>query len=174
MGETLLDASKIVLFGYILDDLKHNPIKDDDFEKQKGGNNHFLANQLNNGKGTKFARIYGYSYVGKYLELEVPTVLLVHGSGTPVAKSGAELTGVAAQDFEFSSDLCSWSYDQSDFSIRLDMSSGPLSQLLLDPEGESAGGVAVSGARVSGARVSGARVSGARVSGARLKGGHSD
>lgn len=180
MGETLLGASKIVLFGFLMDDLKHSPIDDDKFAAQRGnGNNHLLANQLNNGVGTRFARIYGYSYVGKYIELEVPTVFLVHGDGESAANSNTATTGVAAQDFEFSSDLSFWPYDQSDFTIRLDMSSGPLSQLLLDADGESMSGVAVSGARVSGARVSGARVSGARVSGARvsgarLKGGHSD
>ena len=181
MGETLLDASKVVLFGFVMDDLKHQPLSAKSAKDEKGvGNTHLLADQLNNGTGTKFARIYGYSYVGKYYELEVPTILLVHGNGTLVKNLNAELTAIAAQDFDFAGTLKSWAYDQADFSIRLDMSSGPLSQLLLDPEGDGGGGVAVSGARVSGARVSGARVSGARVSGARVSGarlsggGHKD
>lgn len=171
MGETLLDASKIVLFGFPMDDLTHTPLSGDELTANAStGHNHFLSDQLANGSGTRFARIYGYSYVGKYYELEVPTIVLVHGDGDPATNLSAADTQIAAQDFDFSSDLKCWAYDQADFSIRLDMSSGPLSQLLLDPEGDGGGGMAVSGARVSGARVSGARVSGARVSGARVSG----
>lgn len=171
MGETLLDASKVKLFGFTMDDLQHKPLSAAAFKKEKGdGNNHFLADQSANGSGTKFARIYGYSYAGKYYELEVPTIFLVHGDGTTITDKEAQGTGIAAQDFDFATDLKVWAYDQADFSIRLDMSTGPLSQLLLDPEGDGGGGVTVSGARVSGARVSGARVSGARVSGARVSG----
>ncbi len=169
MGETLLSASKIVLIGFQIDDLKIQKNSANDPAKASG-NNHFLADQLNNGANAGFARIYGYSYAGKYCELEVPTILLVHGAGKKLDNKTAASTAMAAQDFNFSSDLRTWNYDQADFSIRLDMSSGPLSQLLLDPEGDGGGGVAVSGARVSGARVSGARVSGARVSGARVSG----
>ncbi len=171
MGETLLDASKIVLFGFVMDDMEHKILDGAELKSNAStGNNHFLSDQLANGKETRFARIYGYSYVGKYYELEVPTIFLVHGDGAKAKNLKSENTQIAAQDFDFSSDLMCWAYDQADFSLRLDMSSGPLSQLLLDPEGDGGGGMAVSGARVSGARVSGARVSGARVSGARVSG----
>ena len=169
MAETLLGASRITLIGFPLADLKIVPVESNKPDKQTG-HNHFLANQLNNGTGVKFARIYGYDYAGKYFELEVPTIMLVAGDGEDLKPKELASTGLAAQDFDFSKDLKAWDYDQGDFSIRLDMSSGPLSQLLLDPEGDGGGGMAVSGARVSGARVSGARVSGARVSGARVSG----
>ncbi len=171
MSETLLDASKIVLFGNVMDDLKHTPAgKKKSASGQNSGYNHFLADQLE-GANTRFARIYGYSYAGQYYELVVPTIFLVHGDGTKISNLDTDSNSIAAQDYNFSSDLKTWAYDQADFSIRLDMSNGPLSQLLLDPEGDgSGGGVTVSGARVSGARVSGARVSGAKVSGAKIKG----
>lgn len=172
MGETLLDASKIVLIGNVMDDLTHSPLGKAKANAEKSsGNNHFLADQLDNGSGTRFARIYGYSYAGQYWELEVPTIFLVHGAGSKVTNNTADQTSLAAQDFDFSNDLKCWAYDQADFSIRLDMSSGPFSQILLDPEGDgSGGGVTVSGAKVSGAKVSGAKVSGAKVSGAKVSG----
>ena len=167
MGETLLDASKITLVGNVMDDLTHSPQTKKAAAEEKGsGNNHFLADQLANGSTTRFARIYGYSYAGRYYEMAVPTIFLVHGDGEPVTNNTADQTSIAAQDFDFSKDLKCWNYDQADFSIRLDMSSGPFSQILLDPKGDgSGGGVTVSGAMVSGAMVSGAMVSGAKVSG---------
>ena len=69
-----------------------------------------------------------------------------------------------------------WSYDKGDFSMRMDIETGQLVDILLDytiggdERDLSYSGARVSGARVSGARVSGARVSGARVSGARVGG----
>ncbi len=169
MAETLLGASRVNLIGYPMEDLQIKSVPANDPTKQTG-KNHFLADQLNNGKNVGFARIYGYDYASKYFELEVPTIMLVAGEGKALRGLKRDSTGLAAQNFRFSDDMRVWDYDQGDFSIRLDMSSGPISQLLLDPDGDGGGGMAVSGARVSGTRVSGARVSGARVSGARVSG----
>jgi len=41
-------------------------------------------------------------------------------------------SGVAAKDWELSFDIRMWEYDKGDFSIRLDMETGPFEQLLLD------------------------------------------
>lgn len=137
-----------------------------------------------------FARIYGFSFEGTYYELPRPVLFLVHGDGYPSTEARSNikgivkparglgdpsLTGLAAADFQFAEDLRVWSYDKADYSIRLDVETGMLEDILLGPTfGGGGGGLPVSGARVSGARVSGARVSGARISGARLSGGRGD
>ena len=192
--ETLLSPSNVWLFGRKVADLTiDTAVSHDPFIAGNQSNNNFLSNQLGEVGGEKpvFARIYGFAYAGVYYELETPALYLVHGDGqeaaTPAKSGGAggnarfarapnepSRTGIAAADFQFADDLKVWAFDKGDFSIRMDVSSGPLEQILLDMEGcDSSPGIAgarVSGARVSGARVSGARVSGARVSGARVSG----
>ncbi len=99
--------------------------------------------------------------------------ILVHGNGTPVKDYAGQVIGLTVQDFHFAEDgtpteALGWTYDENDFSMCLDVSTGPLADLI--EAGMGGAGAEVSGARVSGARVSGARVSGARVSGARVSG----
>lgn len=204
--ETLLSPTNVLLFGRVLADLEiktaagiHDP-----FVKARAGGNQFLDKQLG-AADPKFARIYGFSYAGLYYELETPALFLVHGDGAdavttagtdlPAAASAAakaankrlarapdnpSRTGLAATDFHFADGLSVWSFDKGDFSIRMDVSTGPLDQILLDLEGcDASPGIAgsrvsgsrVAGSRVSGSRVSGSRVSGSRVSGSRLSGG---
>jgi hypothetical protein len=192
MPETLLSPSSIFLFGLVVTDLAIIKTSHYPFTKGKLGNNDQLGEQLNAENDPKFARIYGFSYQGTYYDLPSPTVFLVHGDGDDAAEAKLatgkhrarapgepSLTGVAAAEFQFADDLRVWSYDRSDYTIRLDIDTGMFEDMLLDPffGGDGGGGVSgarVSGARVSGARVSGARVSGARVSGARLSGGRGD
>lgn len=152
------------------------------FSQKALGKNNFLAAQR---EGGIFARVYGFSFEGIYYDLPRPTLFLVHGPGELVtdpqpnrnaarAPTNPSLTGLGAADFQFSDELYVWSYDKSDFTIRMDVETGMFEQVLLDvffSDGGGVSGARVSGARVSGARVSGARVSGARVSGARLSGG---
>lgn len=167
----------------------------DPFSKGSGTQsvNRFLGKQLEKADGQEpaFARIYGFSYAGLYYELETPALFLVHGDGADpasVAKSGGgggnsrlakapenpSTTGLAGTDFQLAEGLSVWAYDKGDFSIRMDVSTGPLDQILLDLEGcDSSPGIAgsrVSGSRVAGSRVSGSRVSGSRVSGSRVSG----
>ncbi len=199
--ETLLSPSNILLYGRAMTDLAINfqkpgdeipPVEgsDKDDEPPRLGDNNFLQKQLKEGDA-KFARIYAFAYEGHYYDLPKPVIFLVHGSGTPAdagtkphgkrahAQPSASHTGVAKMSMTSSDDLMVWSYDQADFSMRLDVDSGPFERILLEamlpPDGPQGyfGGARVSGARVSGARVSGARVSGARVSGARVGGGDS-
>lgn len=205
MAETLLSASNILLFGRLVEDLKiekspasspHNP-----FAGQRGGRNHHLLDQLGCDNAA-FARIYGFSYEGTYHELPIPALFLVHGDGVlatqeknTVKTEGEErgssdphfarapgwpsLTGLSAADFDFVDDLRVWSYDQADYTIRMDTAAGMFEQVLLESyftgnfgvSGAKVSGAKVSGAKVSGAKVSGAKVSGAKVSGAKLSGG---
>ena len=192
MPETLLSPSNVLLFGRIVEDLdvvipdrppippgtpdpRHGP-----FTIDRTGPNRFLETQLGAAANPAFARIYGFSYEGRYYDLPWPTLFLVHGPGEPAetppeprvsrAPEEPDHSGMAAQDFSFADNLMVWSYDRADLSIRMDVDSGSLEQILLDLVLGGGGGPSVSGARVSGARVAGARVSGARVSGARVAG----
>ncbi len=84
------------------------------------------------------------------------------------------ITGVASADYQISSDIKYWPYDKADYTIRMDVMTGMLEQVLLDIyfgfDSPAISGAKVSGAKVSGAKVSGAKVSGAKVSGAKVSG----
>jgi hypothetical protein len=193
--ETLLSPTNVWLIGREINDLSistgagdHEP-----FIEQRLSNNNFLANQMKpvvTGSGNnqvehppRFARIYAFVYGGVIHDLETPALVMVHGDGADAetgtgraarAPDNPSRTGLGISDIKIADGMKVWAYDKGDFSIRLDVSTGPLDQILLDLEGcDTSPGIAgarVSGARVSGARVSGARVSGARVSGARVSG----
>ncbi len=192
MPETLLSPSNIMLFGRVVEDLeiRHGGSEHNPFVIPRESASSFLAKELSHARGEgkerellgRFARIYGFSYEGRYYELPMPTLFLVHGDGADPervavdaraarAPDDSSRSGMAAQDFSFADNVRVWSYDRADLSIRLDVDSGTFEQILLDLVlGGGGGGPVVSGARVSGARVAGARVSGARVSGARVAG----
>ena len=46
----------------------------------------------------------------------------------------ADQSGVGAKSWDFVDDMRCWEYDKGDFLLRLDMSSGPLEQILLEQE----------------------------------------
>ncbi|AHD02272.1 hypothetical protein [Leisingera methylohalidivorans] len=142
------------------------------------GRNNLLDAQLS--LHAKFARIYGFAYEGTYHELPEPALFLVHGEGKSAtdnmpANQGARapqnpsITGVASAEYQIANDIRVWDYDKADYSIRMDVMTGMLEQVLLDVY-FGGGGPSVSGAKVSGAKVSGAKVSGAKVSGAKARG----
>ncbi|WP_152618436.1 hypothetical protein [Leisingera sp. ANG-Vp] len=174
MAETLLSFSEVLLFGRLVKDLK---IKDRS-RGERCGDNGFLAKQLQEGTDPRLARIYGFSYEGTYHQLPEPVILLVHGKGEDAFADSGEFarsplspskSGVAAADFQMADKVKFWEYDKADYTIRMDLMTGMLEQVLLDVYFGSAG-PAVSGAKVSGAKVSGAKVSGAKVSGAKVSG----
>ncbi|MDP5217177.1 hypothetical protein Q5Y75_08105 [Ruegeria sp. 2205SS24-7] len=198
VGESLLNFSEVLLFGREITELE--------YKSGKGagcGRNRFLEEQVEPGPedGTaddpRFARIYGFSYDGAYYELPSPALFLMQCAGRLVngfkgiegdapgklaarAPNQPGLTGIAAADFQFADDICVWSVQQSDYTIRMDVMNGRYEQVLLDMffgtempgvTGAKVSGAKVSGAKVSGAKVSGAKVSGAKVSGAKARGG---
>lgn len=195
MPETLLSPSNVVLFGRIVEDLdvvvpnrpppappppgpdpRHGP-----FAMDRTGPNRFLETQLAD-PNVAFARIYGFSYEGRYYDLPWPTLFLVHGPGVPAetvpgagrvsrAPEEPDHTGMAAQDFSLADNLMAWSYDRADLSIRMDVDSGSFEQILLDLILGGGGGPSVSGVRARGPSVSGVRVRGVRVAGVRARGG---
>jgi hypothetical protein len=122
MDETLLAASEIKLFGRVVCGLKadlsgHSSL----------GDNLFVKKQLM-APDARFARIYAFSYEGQYYVLPKPAIFLVHGDGVP-AKN---VPGVAAKVWEFLGDILAWPYDKGDFSVRLDIETGPLDTILLE------------------------------------------
>jgi hypothetical protein len=188
MVETLLSPSNVLLYGREMRDITltrsdeaTQPAAPETVPRK--GENNFFARQLQ-APEARLARIYGFSYEGHYYDLARPAIFLVHGPGTDPeafrpanalpgarfdrAPADADRTGVAQTGGSFSEDIRVWSYDKGDFSVRLDIETGPLDQILLDCElrPESVD-VSYSGAsaRASGAS---ARLSGAsaRLSGA--------
>ena len=138
--ESLLTPSAIKLYGRIIDGLSVNVAK----ARNELGGNKFLREQLERPKDEPqpgLARIYGYSYFGRYTALARPAVFLVHGVGEPAppAAPGPNTVDTSGQAFDcglFSSDMMVWEYDRGDFSLRLDIDSGPLEQILIEVEEE--------------------------------------
>jgi hypothetical protein len=115
-----------------------------------------------------FARIYGFSFEGHYYDLPRPVIMLVHGPGIPVAGGAGSPpappildSDEAARVWEFSSGLLQWNYDKTTVSIRLDLDSGPLQDILLARALGERASASGSGAYGSGAYGSGAYGSGA-------------
>jgi hypothetical protein len=122
MPETLLAASEIKLYGRVVGGLAvdvkgHTSL----------GNNLFVKKQLE-ASNARFARIYAFSFEGQYYVLPKPAIFLVHGDGA----AAKDVPGVAARDWDFLTDIKAWSYDKADFSIRLDIETGPLDKILLE------------------------------------------
>jgi hypothetical protein len=137
MVETLLAPSSIKLFGRAVTDLTVTPNTSTPI-----GNNAFLKNQLASGT-PQFARIYGFSFEGHYYDLPKPAMFLVHGDGVEPDfkahdRTTVDASGVVAREWELSSsaagakDLRIWEYDKGDFSIRLDIETGQLEDILLE------------------------------------------
>ena len=137
-GETLLSASAVKLYGRVMEGLEMKPGQ----APSELGANRFLHQQLdpkaNSAAAPKLARIYGFSYAGRYTPLPRPAIFLVHGDGTAVPAGSAaattDIAGQADQRREFSSDIKVWEYDRADFSLRLDIDSGPLERILVARE----------------------------------------
>jgi hypothetical protein len=157
MSETILSWSNILLYGRVMKDLQiahHDPGPPPGESEEalhnpfvagvvRGGQNKFLENQLKD-PTAKIARIYGFSYEGSYYDLPKPALFMVHGNGEEAetsvgggprasrAPDNPDRSGVARQAYSFADALRVWSYDKGDFSIRLDMETGPLEQILLE------------------------------------------
>jgi hypothetical protein len=146
MSETLLTPSGIKLYGRVLTDLRITYQAPAPAPAPPApptlGDNTFLKNQLVRGDA-RLARIYGFSFEGHYYDLPKPAIFLVHTDGSPVdqnprGRSDVDTSGVVAREWEFAataggaaSDLRYWEYDKGDFSIRMDVETGPFEQILL-------------------------------------------
>jgi hypothetical protein len=86
------------------------------------------------------AHILAYTYGGALTPLHVPALFLLRGPGDDVVHAGRTIDpgriGLAHLDttVAFASGLKFWTYDQSDQTVRLDVSSGTLQQLVINAE----------------------------------------
>ncbi len=149
MEENLLSPSNLILFGRVFP-LTYDPAS---IPVTKSHNNH-LQQQLKQ-PDAKFARIYAMSYEGHFYNLPRPTIFLVHGDGEEIRGSGLANrggganvrptttdSGLVAREFDFeyggavgpndSPSLRYWEYDKDDISLRLDITTGHLSEILID------------------------------------------
>lgn len=84
----------------------------------------------------RFARIYAFAYEGQYYELPRPILFLVRGPGeAPEGTSTftVQKVGVAAKDWRFASDIKMWEADDKDMSMCIDIESGTMKEILLQP-----------------------------------------
>jgi hypothetical protein len=175
--ETLLSPSNVLLYGRLAKDLTFTflqPTPANTPVPRLGGNN-FLQQQLQ-AAGATLARIYAFAYEGHYYDLPRPMIFLVHGTGADPeapkpggprfsrAPADADRTGAASQSYSFADDMKVWSYDKGDFSLRMDIETGTLEQILLEATLAGAGGTyAGANVQIAGANVRGANVRGANV-----------
>ena len=166
--DTLMGQSRVLIYGREMKGIKIS-VKDlsDGIGFNKLLRNQFGDKDTSEDAKPRFAAVYGFEFEGHYYDLSAPTVLLVHGEGTTPEEAGA----VVESNPKLAGKVKVWSYDKADFSMRLDIDSGPLESILLEQALDEEGLAGeMSGKRVSGKRVSGKRVSGKRVSGKRMSG----
>ena len=180
-GETLLGLSSVYLFGRQLSDLILKAKYENGLPAT--GKNRFLRRQLMAGDA-RLARIFAFSFEGAFVELVRPAIFLVHGPGMnpddpPPTNVEGEVefsrlsrspgssarTGLGWQTGAVAKDMRAWAYGKDDISMRLDIETGPLEQILLSAELDEDGNARSSGSRSSGSRSSGSRSSGSRSSG---------
>lgn len=159
---------------------------------RRRGRNGQLQLQLHN-DDARFARIYGFAYEGGYYDLPRPTLFLVHGEGELVtrpdegrpqdarAPRSSALTGLASAGFDFADDLKVWSYDEADYTIRMDVETGMFERVLLeamfDPDSEripQAKGMHARGMHARGMHARGMHARGMHARGMHARGGNSD
>ena len=91
-----------------------------------------------NSPSPRLARIFGFSFEGHYFPLRAPALFLVHGEGIKVTPGDVikfQQIGVAYKEQTFAEHLRVWLYDRSDMTVRLDIGTGTLQEMLIDPEG---------------------------------------
>ena len=180
--ESLLQASDILLFGIVVEDvvIPDSAKRKNRLPKRKGDNN-LLGMQFFS-QNSKFARIYAFSYGGAFYELPWPALFLVHSKGKLVtpgnnppkqaarAPTDPSKTGVSAANFQFADDVRYWSYDKADYTVRLDVETGMFEQVLLDAMFDGGGPGGVAGVNVRGVNARGVNVRGVNVRGVNVRG----
>jgi hypothetical protein len=137
LGETLLSHALIRMYGREFVGLAIGEIRTKIETRASGTQTHQLA-QLLGEKDARLARIYGFSYEGHYYKLYVPSVFVVRGEGIDVQpgddKIPLDVLGVEYKDSTFSAGVKMWAHDRLDYSIRIDITSGWLEDILLNSE----------------------------------------
>ncbi|MBD0270590.1 MAG: hypothetical protein ICV73_01550 [Acetobacteraceae bacterium] len=145
LEESLVAPSAVRLFGRPFAALTIEPNSQALFDRNQragGGASPFrnpLVDKLDptNEPAPRLARIFGFSFEGHYFALRAPALFLVHGEGIPVQTGDAiafQQIGVAYKEQTFANNLHLWLYDRSDMTVRLDIGTGTLQEMLIDPE----------------------------------------
>ncbi|NNF76564.1 MAG: hypothetical protein HKN05_00915, partial [Rhizobiales bacterium] len=106
VGNTLLSASNIILVGFLLKDLKLDT-KDANYPPTRNNANNFFGKMLTTDAGGSknldpgLARIFGFIASGRYVELDAPTIFLVHGDGDDIVNLAGQEISLVIQDFKF-------------------------------------------------------------------------
>jgi len=141
-SETLLAPSMIRLFGRLFDGLQLTPAALASAQTTASARNG-LTDKLDPALDPRLARIYGFSFEGNYYKLSAPAVFLVHGDGASLPAGEGEVSighlGVEFKDQTFASSVRVWAYDKLDMTIRIEIASGWLDDLLLGRELDAAG-----------------------------------
>lgn len=139
LGEGLFGSGGVRLFGraftgLVLGDLGLNPASNNPLQMM-------LAQRANDPESRpRLARIYGFSYLGNYFKLAEPLVFLVFGdgvdikSGYPDPENPLDKLGIEAKGMDFADGVRMWLADQSDVAVRVDITIGWLSDILLSQE----------------------------------------
>ncbi len=153
MPETLLSPSQVKLYGREFDGFTIGKLGAEQVDPNPGTTAascktsgeptpdpsfDLLTNQLLR-DGATFARIYGFTYEGNYYALPRPAVFLVHGAGRPVEPGwpdtptlGVDTSGTANRDWAFDREIKYWEYDRVNYSLRCDIVTGTLDEILID------------------------------------------
>ena len=130
-GEDVLDATRVLLFGVPFVSLQLVP---SEIRKYRYGNKLLQQQLLQEDAG--LARIYGFSFEGQYYKLSKPFVFVVFGPGrSRIENRPASVAnwGTEDKEFQFADDIRVWEMDKEDVTLRLDVTSGFLSDILIDP-----------------------------------------
>lgn len=155
MPESLLSDSSLWLFGRVMTDIVladaksrqaiYNPPPpgpdDQSAPPIRRSENAFLRAALG-AEDAAIARIYAFSYNNGFFELGKPALFVINGPGVDPGHvpfgmyrpNSPDRTGLAHQDEAFAEDLRVWVYDRADFTVRLDIETGPLERVLLENE----------------------------------------
>jgi hypothetical protein len=148
LGEGLFAPATVRLFGRRFDGLE---IKD--LGLNPASNNPLVLSLLKRtelDKSKQLARIYGFSYQGNYYKMSTPAVFLVYGEGEEVVAGYQDAItlskmGVEFKDAVFSKEVRVWPADQLDVAVRIDITIGWLSDVLLadevNPDNNMTGGM---------------------------------
>lgn len=136
MTDNLLSSSTVRMFGRVIQGVE---VTGDISKESSGSVNQLLLKRLEESKGAgkdktldpnrpRFARIYAISFEGSFYNLPKPTVFLVRGEGSPVEGN----TGMVATDLKFEKGIQCWACDKDDVSLRADVITGTLEEILID------------------------------------------
>lgn len=139
LPESLLSDSTVWLFGRVLLDLTFaNKEERAKHYTGRGSATQLLRDELLS-DDPQLARVYAFAFQNELFDMVKPALFVVNGPGTDLAggvskNSSVGTLGVGQIGGLLASDLKGWAYDRDDFSVRLDVMTGPFDRILLDYE----------------------------------------